>query len=780
MSHARSIKNSVHLVSGQLKASRLPSFAMWFVLHLPALAIAAGPVPQGGSFVAGAGTIQAGSTTLDIRQATPRAVIDWRSFSVGEGHRVNVDNGSGATLSRVTGAERSLIVGKLNATGSFYLVNPQGVVIGSSGVVTTGGRFVASALDIDSDAFMKGNALTLQGDACGVVVNLGRISSSGGDVFLISQESVGNAGSIDAPRGTAELAAGKEVLLKDLSIGSQVFVQAGSHGEVIDKGAIRAAQISLQAADGNVFALAGKNGELRATGTATRDGHVWLVAEKGKVSAHGRIGASNADGSGGTVDTNARMLSLDYVAVDAGQWNLRTPAFIAGRHNASMLARNLSNGTSITVDKTDPHGDIEVRSDLRWSGNASLELNAGHSVTIGRQATIANTGSGNLTLRADAAGFDNAGSVINRGTIDWSKSVGIVSTLYDMNGSYAAGTMRSSPAWHGAPFSGLKTQVSAYRVVNSVDDLLNIAHDLGGSYALGKDIDASRPSAIAPLGLATRTSFTGQFDGRGHVISNLSIYNISDGLDDTGYTGLFAVIGKTGVVRDLDIKNGGAGSFVSPTGILAGRNDGLITYVRTSGSISTGDSFSGSAGGLVGINNGIIERSGSTVDVSFSGGLGGLVSQNNGLILQSYADGSSGGGVHASAGGLAAGNSGTIRQSYATGSAGALSAGGLVDYNDGRISESFAAASLGFTPYPGGVVSTNTGSVAGNVFWDRQVAGTAVGVFDGTPVPAANGLSTAQMSVAASFGPAWDFGPNGVWVIPAGATHPILRWQLEH
>jgi filamentous hemagglutinin family protein len=723
--------------------------------------------------------MQVNGNALQIRQTTPQAVIDWRSFSIGTGNRVNVENGSGATLSRVTGSERSLIDGKLNATGSVYLINPQGVVIGSSGSVTTGGRFVASALDIDTDAFMNGKSLVLQGDGRGVVVNLGKISSSGADVFLISREAVVNAGAIDAPRGTAELAVGKEVLLRDSSSGQQVYVQAGSHGNAIDKGTINAAQISLQAADGNVFALAGKHGELRATGSATRDGHVWLVADKGTVSAHDRIEASNADGSGGTVDMQARILNLDYVSVDAAQWTLSAPAFIAGPHNAAIIARNLSRGTSVSVQTTDPHGDVDVLSNLRWSGDASLTLNAARSVTIGPRATIANQGNGNLTLRADAAGNDNGGSVINRGTIDWSKSVGTVSSLYDMNGSYAAGTLRSNPLWEAPHFSGQKAQVTAYRLVNTVDDLISVERNLAGHYALGRDIDASHASSIAPMGLATRTSFTGQFDGQGHTIRGLSVYNEDYGYPLEAYAGLFAVIGQAGVVRNLSIDNASVRTFLAFTGILAGRNDGLVTYVRTAGAISTGDSFSGAAGGLVGLNNGVIERSASSAEILGSGALGGLVSQNTGLILQSSSDASAGGGTHASAGGLAAGNSGTISQSYATGSAGALSAGGLVAYNAGRINESFSTTSVAGAPYIGGIAHTNSGSIADDVFWDRQTSGVAVGVLHGTQIPDANGLTTAQMSVASSFGPNWNFATNGVWGIPARATHPVLRWQLE-
>ena len=42
----------------------------------------------------------------------------------------------------------------------------------------------------------------------------------------------------------------------------------------------------------------------------------------------------------------------------------------------------------------------------------------------------------------------------------------------------------------------------------------------------------------------------------------------------------------------------------------------------------------------------------------------------------------------------------------------------------------------------------------------------------------AQGLTTVQMSTPSSFGPTYDFGPGGVWAMPAGATRPILQWQL--
>jgi filamentous hemagglutinin family protein len=346
-----------------------PIAVLAFILSaMGADAFAAGLLPRNGQFVAGTGSITTSNNAVNISQNTTRAVIDWRSFSIGSGNSVQVNNGAGATLNRVTGIDRSIIDGKLTASGSLYLINPQGVVVSANGVVTTGGRFVASTLDIGNANFMSGGSLNLSGSSDGVVINLGKISSTGGDVFLISRKLVENDGSISAPNGTAELATGSQVLLKDSASGPQVFVQPGTHGDVINTGTIEAAQIDLRAADGNVFALAGRHEDLRATGIATRDGKIWLIADRGTAHVHSHVDASNADGTGGIVITTGNLLHLDNADVHAALWNISAPAFNAGPLNSATLASNLSNGTSITGNATGANngtGDINLGAAVR-------------------------------------------------------------------------------------------------------------------------------------------------------------------------------------------------------------------------------------------------------------------------------------------------------------------------------------------------------------------------------------------------------------------------------
>lgn len=734
----------------------------------------AGALPTGGNFVAGAGSIATVGSTVTINQTSSRGVVDWTSFSIGSGNHVVFNNGAGATLNRVTGAGASNLYGTLTGTGSVYLINPQGIVIGSSGVVSTGGRFLASTLDTTNAAFMQGGALTFTGNSGARVVNFGKVGSTGGDVILIARNEAENMGSISARNGTAELAVGREILLQDSATGKQVFVQTGSGGTVFDTGSISAAQVNLQAADGNVFALAATHSAIRATGTANRDGHVWLVADRGNVVIGGAVAAANADGKGGIVDSTANALSLcecNSPTVTASQWNLSTPSFTVDSEAATVISRSMNAGTSVNMATTGASGDagdIEIGSNLDWQGSASLTLGAYRNVIVDSGKTIKNRGNGNLTLRADVSGADNGGSVLNRGAVDWSESMGTVGALYDMNGTYAAGTMLANPGWVATPYSGLSSQITAYKLVDSVADLQNVSLDLAGAYALGKNIEASG-AAFTPLG-DTTTAFTGQFDGMGHTIDAISPQQQAFWQP----TGLFGVVGQTGVVRNVGVTNSNVGYDDAPAGILVGDNKGLVTNSYSTGSLYATNEDSTTTGGLVGQNDGMITRSWSSASSDTQGLAGGLVGKNTGSIVQSYATGDVTGPLHVAPGGLVGDNTGLVSQSYSTGKVqGGMGGGGLVYSNEGTIDESFDVGQVNMWS-PAGVAYINTGTIK-SVYWNVETTGQTNG---GNGVPSENGLTTAQMSNPASFA-SWNFGPGGAWSMPAGATHPVLNWQLS-
>jgi filamentous hemagglutinin family protein len=118
---------------------------------------------------------------------------------------VRFNNGAGATLNRVAvGAPTSVIDGLLASSGSVYLINSAGVIIGRNGEVRVGGSFVASTQDLSNNNFMAGGALSFSGNSEASVTNLGKIGASGGDVILIAAQ-VANQGEIQAANGRVGL-----------------------------------------------------------------------------------------------------------------------------------------------------------------------------------------------------------------------------------------------------------------------------------------------------------------------------------------------------------------------------------------------------------------------------------------------------------------------------------------------------------------------------------------------------------------------------------------------
>ena len=134
---------------------------------------------------------------------------------------------------------------------------------------------------------------------------------------------------------------------------------------------------------------------------------------------------------------------------------------------------------------------------------------------------------------------------------------------------------------------GSGTEDDPYEIT-TVEDLAAINYyDIDAYYALVADIDLSGIVwSNAPISF-----FDGTFDGRGHTISNLTIYGGS-------YLGLFGRILSDGVVTNLTIQDACViGDYL--IGTFAGSSYGYITNCHATGSVS-GES---GVGGLVGMVN---------------------------------------------------------------------------------------------------------------------------------------------------------------------------------
>ncbi len=361
-------------------------------------------------------TFQQQANQLRIQQSSSQAIVNWQSFSIPEGHAVNIaqPGSASALLNRVTGADPSRLMGQLNANGKVYLINPNGIVVGN-GARINAGAFIASTLDVSDTDFLNGGDLLFSGSSTRSVVNLGSITATNGDVILVGYE-VSNQGTIQAPGGVVALGAGREVLLtpegdQRITIITTVDAEPESDEDTEEdddeeendapdaskigsenQGVIEAVQAELKAAGGNVYDLAvNQAGIIRATGVENRDGRIYLTSDQGAITHSGELSAHNLDGSGGEV-----FVGGDYQGANAEVANAATTYVAASAVlDVSAVSSDASGGRVIvwSDEKTTFHGTIDGRAGeqggdggfaevsgkqiLDYQGTADLRASAG-------------------------------------------------------------------------------------------------------------------------------------------------------------------------------------------------------------------------------------------------------------------------------------------------------------------------------------------------------------------------------------------------------------------
>ena len=360
---------------------------------------------------------------------------------------------------------------------------------------------------------------------------------------------------------------------------------------------------------------------------------------------------------------------------------------------------------------------------------------------------------------------------------------------------------------------GSGTAQDPYQIATAADLILlgETPADYDKQFLLTADIDLDpklpgrKVFDKAVIGQIYETRFNGVFDGKGHVISDLTI----TGKD---YLGLFGYLGDGGEVRNLgvlDVNIVGSGTAV---GGLVGANGswttwgGSVTHCHSTGKVS-GSLY---VGGLVGENHGSVTQCYSAGAVNGGSGVGGLVGQNGsfktlGSVTQCYSTGAVRG--NGPVGGLVGGNDGNLVHCYSTGKvsgngpvgglvgrngsfktlgsvthcystgavSGGSSVGGLVGENTGSVTQCYSTGAVSGQWSVGGLVGDNVyyGSVTA-CFWDTQTSGQ-------TASAGGTGKTTAQMQTGKTFLDAgWDFvgettnGSEDTWKIAEGLAYPRL------
>ncbi|WP_322416071.1 MBG domain-containing protein [Mesorhizobium huakuii] len=690
-------------------------------------------LPSGGSVASGGVTISnPSSSQLSIKQSTSSAIVNWQSFSIGEGATVNIDQptSSSTMLNRVTGGTKSTISGQLNANGQVFLVNPNGIAISKTGKVSAAG-FVASSLDISDEDFKAGK-LTFQGKgASAAVSNEGSVSIGRGGYAALIGGSVDNAGSISVPLGKVGLGSGEKATL-DLS--GDGFLQVsvptradGSTALVSNSGLISAdgGTVELKAAAVRDAARQAVNmsGVIEARTVSGQSGAIVLGGDEGSVEITGTLDASaKAGGKGGKITVTGRKLKLKAAKVDASGRDGGGTVRIGGdKQGSGTLQRatttEIDAATTISADATGTGdgGTVIVWSDeqTKFAGKISARGgedggNGGFAEVSGKQrldftgsvdlrARFGDTGDllldpYNVTISngADSGGFTASSndSVINVTTLQNQLALANVTISTGSGGSQAGDITIAAPiAW-----SANTLTLSAYHSI-----VFNAGATIGGVGGLSLVTNNGGTGGVMSYALGAAVTFTGTPGAQALSINGQSytlIYDVN-GLQaiNSGLSGRYAL------AKNIDAS--ATSSWNSGLGFISLGTDGNSNVQNGA------NGFTGTFDGLGHAVDGLSVTQSAAQYVGLFGyvGVGGLV-QNVGVTNATVRG-------FKTLGGIVGFNAGTVTQSYSTGQLFTTqygsSSGGLIGENDGALSDSFSTVVINArdTNTAGGAVGYN-------------------------------------------------------------------------
>jgi len=289
------------------------------------------------------------------------------------------------------------------------------------------------------------------------------------------------------------------------------------------------------------------------------------------------------------------------------------------------------------------------------------------------------------------------------------------------------------------------------------------------SYYLVNDIDMVGES-YTPIGNFTDGYFTGELDGRGFTVSNITIDSAA-----SDYYGPFGLVSTNGYIHDLKLTlvditaDDRVGGFVGYAGACT------ITNCSVTGTVSADNYVGGFVGYLT--SAAVISGCWSAVTVSSAvtgglvGGFAGFTSSGT-TISTSYATGDvTASGIISSVGGFVGDNSATISNCFATGDVTGNNTGGntggFIGYQrSSTITNAYSVGAVSTGALLGGFCGfRNTNSTITACYYDTTTSGQSD---TGKGVP----KTTAEMKQEATFDD-WDFS-TPVWYIIEDDIYPIF------
>ena len=314
--------------------------------------------PTGLTVSAGSASAQLAGSQLNVT-ASQLAVLNWQSFNIQKGETTTFlqPSSSSIVFNVIGGANPSQIFGNLNANGTVILANAGGFYFGPDSMIKVGGSFIATTAPLPPD--LAGGMWQFTGTPpLASIVNYGQIEAGTGKSLYLIAEKIENHGSLTAPQGNVELAAGDDVLVSDSADGRGLSATVTMpEGSVDNFGRITAdaGTIALQAK------VVNQNGILQADSIAEKNGEIELVAADSlNLGADSQIRARGDGSAGGSAGGGVTLKSAGIFSDAAGSSIATTGGANGGNGGDIEVSAILSFLICITMERLAGKASVEV------------------------------------------------------------------------------------------------------------------------------------------------------------------------------------------------------------------------------------------------------------------------------------------------------------------------------------------------------------------------------------------------------------------------------------
>jgi filamentous hemagglutinin family protein len=637
--------------------------APWISLVLMSLAggafaqSAADALPTGGRVVAGQAIINHTGNTMNVVQASQRAVVNWDSFNIGKNAKVEIvqPNAQAVIHHRVNSVSATQIDGMLKSNGQVVISNSKGVSFGTSAQIDVG-SIVATTMDINDKDFMEGKS-TFKGNGTGAVVNHGKIQTKDpkGYIALLAPE-VRNEGYILAKGGAANvvaLASGSQVTL-DFR-GDQLMtvkVDASAYKSLIENKRVVQVEGGLVVIAANSAAqLMGSviknSGRISTSSMVNNGGVIEILADNVQNSGAIMANAKGSTGNGGQINIKGNTIAL------------------ADSSKIKANAKEQGNGGQIIVlseKKTQVSGVLEAKGG-KTSGNGGFIDTSSKEVLEISSKTKVDTSARNTLGKAGTWLLDPMDLLITTGFAQViSDALQNNNVTVQVQGNVCSGgscTQNGSGNLtidHGVTISktgGVKTVLTFladgtfynYGVINqAADSILEVVIQAQNvNLAQNSKIEVNKVTIIAVNSVTGYGSIIGA--GANPLVNILAnIFNFHGAITVNsraqvtvnGVTSNSATVGTIRITADeLTLASTGKleanGDINAGTIILSANGTGIITIeglIQTNGGNGRGGEINISQADDIHINNAIIQSNGN------NGGYINIFTNSGDLILQ--------------------------------------------------------------------------------------------------------------------------------------------------